>query len=512
MTFRNSKRWTTQKGQPPHRPRLALDIACAFCILILSACATTAENIERKNLAHHTDHFSIDSQNEHPNHTDERNGSLTGYIAYAMENSPDLAAQFERWRASVYRISNARRLPDPVISYAYYISRVETRVGPQRHRVSLKQTFPWPTRLSAGADAAAARARSQQEKFDAMAIAISSSVEQMYWQIWKTQESRKVQKDHEAVLSGLSESANAMMMTGRIDLSEQQQIDLARARVDDSISVLDEQLSQQKALLRGLISAPPEMNILVTSIPNLGKYDFDEAALLSSVKNHPSIRAYVALAQSSALDAKKEKSIRYPNITVGVDWIETGDAQNPSTPDSGKDALTAGIGVSIPLWQRSYQESVDAYHAEEKAYVADGEAAADRAVAAFYQTLSQIRDAERRMALYEKTLVPQAESVYESVLGAYASGRGNVASTLLAQQDLLQLRLQLIAVQTDYLTKIAALKNLVGNDLQTEKNAGTEIVHRRNRAPADEALPTADTFPPARKNKRLPSQPEGDIQ
>ena len=442
-------------------------VAMIFCLFGFSACATTSEQTARQSLNHHAaETASVLRHRPHGEKSGVPDGSLPGYIAYAMENNPQLAAQFERWRASVYRISTARRLPDPVISYAYYISQVETRVGPQRHRVSLKQTFPWPTRLSAGADAAAARATSQQEKFDAMAIQIAASVEQIYWQIWKTQESRKVQEAQQTVLSGLSESANAMLMTGRIDLSEQQQIDLAHARIDDSLSMLDEQLVQQRALLRGVISAPADMDIPVTSVPNLEKESLDETALLSSVKKHPSLRAYDALAQSSALEAEKEETTRYPNFTLGVDWIETGEAQNPSTPDSGKDAFMAGIGVSIPLWQRNYQESVDAYRAEEKAYTADGEAAADRAVASFYQTLSQIRDAERRIGLYEHTLVPQAESVYESVLGAYASGRGNVASTLLAQQALLELRLQLINAETEYLIKIAALKNLVGHDFE----------------------------------------------
>ncbi|MBN2525133.1 MAG: TolC family protein [Deltaproteobacteria bacterium] len=441
-------------------------LMCTVCLFGISACATTVENAARRDLNRHAEETSSAAMHHsRPVESVTPDGTLAFYIAYAMKNSPELAAQFERWRASVYRISGARRLPDPVVSYGYYISRVETRVGPQRHRVSLKQTFPWPTRLSAGADAAAARATSNQDKFDAMAVEIAARVEQIYWQIWKIQEARKVQEAHEASLFGLSESANAMMMTGRIDLSEQQQIDLARARIDDTLSMLDEQAVQQKAELRALISAPKDIEMPVSSTPNLEPTVLDEVALLSSVKSHPSLRAYDALAQSSALDAKKEETTRYPNFTVGVDWIETGKAENPNTPDSGKDAFVAGIGVSIPLWQQSYQESVAAYHAEENAHMSDGEAATDRAVATFYQTLSQIRDAERRMALYEKTLVPQAESVYESVLGAYASGRGSVASALLAQQDLLELRLQLISVQSDYLTKMAALKNLVGHEV-----------------------------------------------
>ena len=474
----DKNRWVAWRPGDKHLMRRYLMgwVLLAGSLFGFLSCATAGENAARRDLNQHAESFATSSKSTARQKASEApSGSLESYIAYAMENSPELSAQFERWQASVLRISKARRLPDPVISYAYYISKVETRVGPQRHRLSLKQTFPWPTRLSAGADAASARAKSQQEKFDAQAIAIASKVEQTYWRIWAIQESRKIKADHETVLAGLSESANAMIMTGRIELADQQQIDLARARVDDALSVLDEQLAQQKALLRGIISAPPEMKIAVTSVPNLEKIELDEASLLSSVKSHPSLRVYASLAESSALEAKKEETTRYPNFTVGVDWIETGDAQNPDTPESGKDALMAGIGVSIPLWQRNYKEGVEAWHAEEKAHLADGEAATDKAVAMFYQTLSQIRDAQRRIALYEKTLVPQAESVYESVLGAYASGRGNVAAILLAQQELLELRLQLISAQAESLVHMAMLKNIVGREL-TQKTSDSASI------------------------------------
>ncbi|MBN2342774.1 MAG: TolC family protein [Deltaproteobacteria bacterium] len=438
---------------------------CTAWALLAGACATTSETASKKAVQSHSENVAF---TEHPRidgSSTELNGTLQRYVAYAMENSKTLEAQFNRWKAGVYRISRARRLPDPVISYAFYISQVETRVGPQRQKVSIRQTFPWPTRLSAGADAASARSKSQQKQFDALAISIATSVEQIYWRLWEIRESIQVQKTHETVLAGLSESANALLATGRIDLSDQQQIDLTRARVADSISKLDEQQIQKEAELRALIAAPPKTPIPITSKPNLNPVVLDEEALLTGVKTHPSLQKYMELARSSSLEARREATERYPDFTIGLDWIETGDAQAPATPDSGKDALIAGISVSIPLWQRNVQQSVDAFHADEQAYVADGQAATDLAVSAYYQTLSRVRDAERRIALYEKTLVPQAETVFESVLGAYVGGRGSAASTLLAQQDLLALRLQLISAQADYLTQIAALKNLVGREL-----------------------------------------------
>ena len=39
--------------------------------------------------------------------------------------------------------------PELVLTYGGFIRSVETRVGPQRHRLGAMQWFPWPTRLNA---------------------------------------------------------------------------------------------------------------------------------------------------------------------------------------------------------------------------------------------------------------------------------------------------------------------------------------------------------------------------
>ena len=44
-------------------------------------------------------------------------------------------------------------LPDPRLTYRYFVEEVETRVGPQRQAVGLSQTVPWPGRRAAREDA-----------------------------------------------------------------------------------------------------------------------------------------------------------------------------------------------------------------------------------------------------------------------------------------------------------------------------------------------------------------------
>ncbi len=436
----------------------------AVLTVTASACATTNENTARREFDAHVNAFSRVSLSTN-NGASVPDGTLESYIAYAMRNSPELEAAFERWQAGVNRIAQTRRLPDPVISYAFYIRNVETRVGPQRHRLSLKQSFPWPTKLSAGADAASAKAQSLQRRFDARAIAIAAAVEQKYWSLWGFQTARKIHEEHLEILKGLSESAGALLMTGQIELADQQQIDLTSARMEDLLFAIDEQIVQAAAAMKGVIGAPQSMSVSVVSSPSSLDMSIDEKKLLASVRSHPYIHSFEDLAKASEADARRETASRYPSFSLGVDWIETGETSIPDVPDSGKDAVIAGIGVSVPLWQRNYKDGVEAYKSEMRAYRADGRAATDRAVAEFYTVLSGLRDARRRVDLYHHTLIPQAESVFESVIGAYVSGKGSIASMLLAQQDLLDLRVQLIDIQADYAKGWAALEHIVGHDV-----------------------------------------------
>ena len=103
-------------------------------------------------------------------------GSLSSYLAFALARSPELRASFERWRAATMRISKARRMPEPIVRYSYFVRSIETRVGPQQHKLSVLQAFPWPTALSKGADAASSKARAAQRRFDAKALVVQQAV------------------------------------------------------------------------------------------------------------------------------------------------------------------------------------------------------------------------------------------------------------------------------------------------------------------------------------------------
>ncbi|MBT3265518.1 TolC family protein, partial [Candidatus Poribacteria bacterium] len=93
--------------------------------------------------------------------------TLARVIALAVERSPNVALARAEWRATIERRPQVTALPDPMAMYSLYIRSVETRVGPQRHKLGFTQSFPYPGTLDAAGrlvDAAADIARANYEK------------------------------------------------------------------------------------------------------------------------------------------------------------------------------------------------------------------------------------------------------------------------------------------------------------------------------------------------------------
>ncbi|MDD9941882.1 MAG: TolC family protein [Myxococcales bacterium] len=393
-------------------------------------------------------------------------GDLTGYCAWALARSPRVRAAFFRFEAAVHRIAGARRLPEPTVGFGLFLRSVETRVGPQRARISLQQAFPWPTRLLAGADAASAEARAAEQRFEAESLAVVRRVSEAYWQLWQLRRVRVLQREHLIVLRALSEAARARLITGAASLADQQQIDLSVVRFEDALQGLEERERVAQARLRAAAGLSAGTRLATPDAPpGLSLPSDDLATLAAQMRAHPGIVARSLSAEARESSARAAEAQRFPSFMLGADWIVTGSGGLPGDPDRGKDAVMVGAGLSVPLWQGSYADAASAARAEAQAVRADWRAALDNARAELERAASDVRDSARRAHLYQHALLPQAEAAYASVLGGYSSGRSTVAQTLLAQRDLAELRVGLARARAAHARAWSRLEQVSGRGL-----------------------------------------------
>ena len=455
---------------PVSRP---LTVTClaplALLALLASGCASSFERQARADLGR------SEQQLAEPRPATEARpakfkGDLDAYIKYALEHSPELRATFEQWRASTYRVSRARRLPNPVFTYAYFVRSVETRVGPQRHKFRIQQAFPWPTRLSAGADAASLAARSAQKQYEAAALAVTRRVVEAYYQLWMVHKTRKVQADQKKILDHFSLVARGRLEVGQGSLADLGQIDLNRARVGDVLSGLGEAERRTSARLVAAVGAPEGTKTPVRdSEPAVGLPAETLESLRRAAHQHPRVIAMALMAKSRQELARSADAGNYPGFAVAAEYIETGEAQNPGMADSGKDPIIVSLSVSLPLWGGYSDDEAEAL-AESAAFRARETAARDQASSELEKALSSVRDSARKLRLYKKSLVPQALVVYESSIGGYQTGRSSLPTVLMAQRDLLELQLGEYQARADHAVAWARLEEVVGRPVKSRRS------------------------------------------
>jgi outer membrane protein TolC len=114
----------------------------------------------------------------------DSSAELRDYLRYAALSSSSLKAAFHDWKAALEKAGYAGAMPDPMLSYGYFIENVETRVGPQEHRFSLKQSFPWFGALGVKRDIAWEAANSAYNRYQSRKLRLFYQVKAAYFSLY----------------------------------------------------------------------------------------------------------------------------------------------------------------------------------------------------------------------------------------------------------------------------------------------------------------------------------------
>lgn len=387
-------------------------------------------------------------------------GSLAGYLGLAMERSPALEARFAEWRAAVHRIAAARGLPEPVLTFGVMARDLA------RHRVRLEQMLPWPTEITAAEDAAAAASRAAEAEVEVMSLALRHQIAQLYWQIWLHDHIHDILGEQQELLRALSEAVRSRVEIGRASLADLGQIDLGVTRLDDALATHMTAAATLRAELASVLSVPPSTPLPVTDEPPPPRLPAPSAEeLIAAARANPEAAALIAMARAGESRARAANARGRPDVMLGVEYR----SDEPMPSGASEPMVMVMVGVTLPVWRGAYRGASAAAEAESAAYTARAAAAADQLAAEAAASVNNLRDAVRRVSLYESTLIPQAESVYDAVTGAYQTGDSTLAAVLLAERDVLELRLELARARSDHARAWAALERAAGRSLPAQE-------------------------------------------
>jgi len=396
--------------------------------------------------------------------------SLDDYVRVAMLESPALRASFSRWQAAVAAAGHVGKLPDPTVSYGYFIDKVETRVGPQNQRLAVRQAFPWFGTLGAKRESSLEQSKSAWQGFQASKLELLYSVKSAYYNFYYLGREIALTRENLELL-GFWES----IARTRYSVALTQHPDVIRAQVElgkleDRLQTLESMKIPAAAKLRAAVGVPPETGLPVPGEMNVEEYSIDRDRVMeAALAYNPDIKRLRHTVESARAGVRFAVRSSRPSFVVGVDYIETGPASAPGIEDSGKDPLMVSVGMSIPIWMGSNRARRKEAQANVRAAEYDYADAMNRLAEFVDQSVFEYTDALRKTRLYRDGLVPKAKQSLNASYTSYQASETDFLNVLDAQRQLLELQLMLERSRTDLAIRRAAIEMLTAGPLDREQ-------------------------------------------
>jgi outer membrane protein, heavy metal efflux system len=399
--------------------------------------------------------------------------SIEDFLAYAALNNAGLRAAFNRWKAALERVPQEGALPDPRFNYAYYIEEVETRVGPQRQKLGLRQTFPWFGKLKLRGGAASDEAAAMQQVYDKVKLGIFYRVKSAYHEYWYLSQAVAVTKEHLNLVRNLEGVARTRFKAGTAPHSSVIQAQVELGKLDDRLRTLEELRKPIVARLNAALNRPTHLPLAwPRSLPRFAVSFTREEAMTWLAESNPDLRRLAHLSEKEEAGIKLAGKSYYPDITFGIDYVDTGDALDSSLADSGKDPVMAMVSVNLPIWHGKYRAAEREAYLKKAAVDKEREDTAKRLAADLELALYHYRDAERKIDLYGDTLVPKGEQSLLVTQQGFEAGKAGFIALIDAQRSLLEFQLAHKRAQADRGTRLAEIEALINRELPVPPSDG----------------------------------------
>ena len=199
---------------------------------------------------------------------------------------------------------------------------------------------------------------------------------------------------------------------------------------------------------------------------------FEETSLSElqsrAVANRPDLQSAETGREKAAADVRLAKANGYPDPTIGVSWLHTGnEIGGPSWFEpffpKGTTSNSMGLGVSfpIPLFNRNQGEIARAESERRRAdfLAQDRRNQVLREVETTWTALQSSRD---RVRLYESTYLPQAKESRDIAEFAFQKGATSILDLLDAERTYRSTQLEYRRQLASYRTNLAQLEAAVG--------------------------------------------------
>ncbi|HRX69341.1 MAG TPA: TolC family protein [Tenuifilaceae bacterium] len=362
--------------------------------------------------------------------------TLDDYFKIAAENNPGLQAMHKEYEAALQKVPQVSTLPDPTFSLGYFISPVETRVGPQQAKFSLTQMFPWFGTLKAQGNVAALMAEAKFQNFIDARNRLYFQVASAYYPLYELKDFVRIEQENISILESYKTIATQKFKNGTGTMVDLLRVDIMLKDAQTNLSILRDKekplLTTLNKLLNRSENEPVQISDTLKSVILLDNYRKD-----SLIVANPKLKALdLKLQASQAAEIVAQKQ-GLPKLGIGLDYVLVGERTDISMPDNGKNVLMPMVSISIPIFRAKYNASVKESQRMQESYTLQKQEVTNTLFSEYEMVLFQVQQQLQLISLYQQQIQTSQQSL-NLLFTSYGNSGKEFEEALRMQQQLLK--------------------------------------------------------------------------
>ena len=361
--------------------------------------------------------------------------TLEEYFKIAAENNPGLLSQYKEFEAVLQKVPQVSTLPDPSLSFGYFVSPVETRVGPQKARFSLTQMFPWFGTLKAQGDAAALMAEAKYQSFLDASNKLYFEVSAAYYPLYELQEWIKIEERNIAILESYKTISNSKFKNGVGTLVDVLRVDIFLKESQTNLEILKKKERPLLTTFNKLLNRGEFEPVSISETLEIDMLSFDNGKD-SLLVDHPLLNSLEL--KVKAVEASERAAIKqgFPKIGLGLDYVMVDKRTDMVVPDNGKDVLMPIVTLSLPIFRKKYKAAVKEAQLMQESYSLQKTEMTNSLLSNYEMAFFDIEQQTALVSLFDEQIT-ESEQALNLLFTSYGNSGKDFEEVLRMQQQLL---------------------------------------------------------------------------
>ncbi|MBW6492763.1 MAG: TolC family protein [Lentimicrobium sp.] len=362
--------------------------------------------------------------------------TLDDYFKIAAENNPGLQAMYKEYEAALQKVPQVNTLPDPTFSFGYFISPVETRVGPQKAKFSLTQMFPWFGTLKAQGNVAALKAEAKFQNFIDARNRLYFHVASAYYPLYELKDFVRIELENISILESYKTIATQKFKNGTGTMVDVLRVDIMLKDAQTNLTILREKEKPLLTTFNKLLNRPENepMQISDTLKSEILSDDYRKDSLITANPKLKALDLKFQASQAAEIVAQKQGM---PKLGVGLDYVLVGERTDISMPDNGKNVLMPMVSISIPIFRAKYNASVKESQLMQESYTLQKQEVTNTLFSEYEMVWFQVQQQLQLISLYQQQTQTSQQSL-NLLFTSYGNSGKEFEEVLRMQQQLLK--------------------------------------------------------------------------